>query len=138
MCVRTIVRTALDQPPSHEVPAPAGDLDGEGESSLKVLRVGSGLSLRIASLGDGGAVRRLGMTKGGSFKRKVRREARASGKPYTQRRDEMGEDALSARVLQPFDRDDGLAAHLTERYGIEITKLVPLALHGNRVFRVDR
>ncbi len=66
------------------------------------------------------------MTKQGSFKRAVRDHARRTGQRYTQARADLELAETQAFVHdRPFDRE-ALAAHLQERYGIQIATLASI------------
>lgn len=81
------------------------------------------------------------MTKGGSFKRAVRREARAAGLSYTQAlaRRERERAGVEARVgaWQRWRRLDGLADHFWRAYRVRVASFTTLSAHGGGIFRVD-
>jgi Ser/Thr protein kinase RdoA (MazF antagonist) len=81
------------------------------------------------------------MTKGGSFKRAVRREARAAGLSYTQAlaRRERDRNTVDARVgaWHRWRRLDGLADHLWRAYRVRVASVTTLSAHGGGIFRVD-
>lgn len=66
------------------------------------------------------------MTKQGSFKRAVRRRARATGQRYTEARavlEQAGESPFAQ--TRPFD-EAALATHLQTQYRIQVTSIVPI------------
>lgn len=77
------------------------------------------------------------MTKGGSFKRAVRRQARAAGVSYTEALKKH--DTVDARVgaWAKWRRLDGLADHLATVYGVRIGDVSTLSEHGGGIFKVD-
>ena len=81
------------------------------------------------------------MTKGGSFKRAVRREARAAGLSYTQAlaRRERERNTVDARVgaWHRWRRLDGLADHFWRTYRVRVASIATLSAHGGGIFRVD-
>lgn len=81
------------------------------------------------------------MTKGGSFKRAVRRDARAAGLSYTQAlaRRERDRNTVDGRVgaWQRWRRLDGLADHFWRAYQARVVSVTTLSAHGGGIFRVD-
>ena len=78
------------------------------------------------------------MTKRGSYKRAVRRNARESGRPYTEELAVMQREDLLARMGPKWHGREGLPQHLESHYGIRVGGLTQLSKHGGGVFRVDR
>ena len=81
------------------------------------------------------------MTKGGSFKRALRREARAAGLSYTQAlaRRERERDSVDRRVgaWSRWRRLDGLADHFWRTYQVRVAGVTTLSAHGGGIFKVD-
>ena len=79
------------------------------------------------------------MTKSGSFKRTVRRRAAEAGRTYTEELAITEAEEVNRRFsAEAAWSSDGLADHLHETYGIEVTGITQLSPHGAGVFRVDR
>jgi len=81
------------------------------------------------------------MTRGGSFKRAVRREARAAGVSYTQAlaRTQRDRDTVDRRVRawRRWHRLDGLGDHFWRTYRVRVAAVTTLSAHGGGIFRVD-
>jgi hypothetical protein len=81
------------------------------------------------------------MTNGGSFKRALRREARAAGLSYTQAlaRRERERDSVDRRVgaWSRWRRLDGLADHFWRTYQVRVAEVTTLSAHGGGIFKVD-
>jgi Ser/Thr protein kinase RdoA (MazF antagonist) len=79
------------------------------------------------------------MTKSGSFKRTVRRRAAEAGRTYTEELAVTEAEEVNRRFsVQAAWSSKGLAAHLHETYGIEVSGITQLSPHGAGVFRIDR
>jgi hypothetical protein len=81
------------------------------------------------------------MTNGGSFKRALRREARAAGLSYTQAlaRRERDRDSVDHRVgaWRRWRRLDGLADRSLRAYQVRVPEATTLPAHGGGMFKVD-
>lgn len=79
------------------------------------------------------------MTKSGSFKRTVRQRAAEAGRTYTEELAVTEAEEVNRRFsVQAAWSSEGLATHLHETYGVEVSAITQLSPHGAGVFRIDR
>lgn len=107
---------------------------GEGESALPVIAIAGHLPTPRrwgTKVYRGG----LYMTRHGSFKKVVRRHARATGQRYTEALVDL--QGLEDRMIhEPSSQH--LLAHLRDHYRIDAVAATKLSLHKTYVFRIDR
>lgn len=107
---------------------------GEGESALSVNAIAGHLptprrwGTRVCRAG-------LFMTKHGSFKKVVRRHARATGQRYTEALTDL--EGLDDRMIHEPSLER-LLTHFRDHYRIDATAATRISVHKTYVFRIDR
>lgn len=79
------------------------------------------------------------MTRDGSFKRALRRQARAAGRSYTQALAARERTGVAARVgaWKKWKGLSGLAGHFERRYDVRVESITSLSQHGGGILKVN-
>lgn len=75
------------------------------------------------------------MTKNGSFKKVVRRHAQQTDQRYTEALSDL--EGIDRRLYHQPDAER-VAAHLRDRYGIDVAAATNVSQHNDHVLRIDR